>query len=129
MTKRKRKPIGRAKPTRNQALTDGLPAIIPPRSMFRRVRGDGRTPLWKPQVGRVFRIGYYSRQDGLDCIWLVNEKGKYEQTTDRQFLLRYFEPVRISHETNLFGDNKPKFRAIKSQRQLKRGKPRTRRVT
>jgi hypothetical protein len=97
-------------------LKDTLPPVIPPRSVFRCVRSDKRTPLWKTDVGRVFRIGYYSRQDGLDCLWLVNEKGKYEQTTDRELLLRYFEPVRISRETNLFGDDKPKFRAIGPQR-------------
>ena len=35
----------------------------------RRRHGESR-------IGRRFRIGYYSRQDGLDCIWLVNEKGE-----------------------------------------------------
>jgi len=41
----------------NQMLTDGLPAVIPPRSVFRLVRGDQRTPLWNTQIGSVFRIG------------------------------------------------------------------------
>ena len=69
----------------------GLPEIIPPRSVFRLARCDLRTKGWKADVGRVFRIGYYSRQDGLDTIWLVDELGKYEQTTDRDFLLKYFQ--------------------------------------
>ena len=34
--------------------------------------------------------------DGLGRIWLVNENGKYEQTTDRDFLLKYFEIERLS---------------------------------
>src|SRR5262245_24598952 len=123
MTSRKRKPI-RSKGITNESLADALPAIIPPRSVFRVVRGDKRIPLWNKQVGRVFRIGYYSRQDGLDCIWLVNERGKYERTTDRRFLLGYFQPVRISRETNLFGDNKPQFRAIRSPQGSKRGESR-----
>ncbi|HZR64045.1 MAG TPA: tRNA (adenosine(37)-N6)-threonylcarbamoyltransferase complex ATPase subunit type 1 TsaE [Terriglobales bacterium] len=82
-------------------------AIIPPLSKFKLVRGDENTPNWKSDIGRVFRVGYYSRQDGTDCIWLVNEKGEYEQTTDRDYLLKYFEPIEVSTETDLFGDSKP----------------------
>ena len=28
------------------------------------------------EVGEKRRIGYYSRQDGLDCVWLVNPQGE-----------------------------------------------------
>ena len=58
-----------------------IPKIIPPRSRVRLLRADPRTATWKKTIGRQFRIGYYSRKDGLDCIWLVNENGAYEQTT------------------------------------------------
>src|SRR5207245_6099180 len=27
--------------------------------------------------GQLYRVGYYSRQDGLDCVWLVNSHGEY----------------------------------------------------
>jgi|SRR5260370_1920889 len=67
-----------------------IPKIIPPRSRVRLTRADDRTPNWKKDIGRHFRVGYYSPKDGLDCIWLVNEEGEYEQTTDRKFLLKYF---------------------------------------
>lgn len=60
----------------------------------------------------MFRIGYYSQQDGLDVIWLVNENGEYEQTTDRAFLLKYFEPIEISDETDLYGARKPNFKPL-----------------
>jgi mannose-6-phosphate isomerase-like protein (cupin superfamily) len=89
-----------------------LPKIVPPGSRFRLTGSDKETGLWKLDVGRVFRIGYYSQQDGLDVIWLVNEKGKYEQTTDRDFLERYFEPLEISDESDLFGVTKPKFKPL-----------------
>ena len=89
-----------------------MPDIIPPRSEFRLIRSDSKTPNWKNDVGRVFRIGYYSRQDGLDVIWMINERGEYEQATDREFLLHYFEPIEISDETNLYGDGKPPFQPI-----------------
>jgi hypothetical protein len=89
-----------------------LPRIIPPRSVFRLAGCDDKTPDWKGDVGRVFRIGYYSRRDGLDVIWLVNEQGKYEQTTDREFLLKYFELLSLSDESDLHGDDKPQFESL-----------------
>jgi hypothetical protein len=90
-----------------------LPRVIPPRSIFRLVRSNTNTPDWKKDVGREFRVGYYSKQDGLDVIWLVNEDGKYEQTTDRQFLLKYFEPVEISDESDMYGSAKPQLRRLR----------------
>jgi len=77
-----------------------LPKIIPPRSRVRLAKAEQQTPTWRKDVGRRFRVGYYSRKDGLDCIWLVNEDGEYEQTTDRKSLLKYFEIERLSHEKN-----------------------------
>jgi hypothetical protein len=62
---------------------------------------------WKKEVGRRFRIGYYSWQDGLDCIWLVNEEGKYEQTIDHEFLLKNFEIESIAKERSLYGRGRP----------------------
>jgi hypothetical protein len=90
-----------------------LPKVVPPRSRFRLVRSDAKTPDWKADVGRVFRIGYYSRQDGLDVIWLVNEDGKYDGATDRDFLLKYFELIEISDESDLYGDRKPPFEPLR----------------
>jgi hypothetical protein len=68
-----------------------MPKVIPPRSRVRLVKRDRCTPTWRKDVGRRFRVGSYSRNDGLDCIWLVDEDGEYEQTTDRESLLKYFE--------------------------------------
>jgi HEAT repeats len=83
-----------------------VPKIIPPRSRVRLVKADRRTPTWQKDVGRQFRVGYYSRKDGLDCIWLVNENGKYEQTTDRDFLLKYFVLEYLSDEKDYYGQRK-----------------------
>ena len=47
----------------------------PPLSVVRHRLGDKRNPRVKRDVGRVFWIGYYSPQDGLDCVWFVNEVG------------------------------------------------------
>ena len=83
--------------------------VIPPKSKFKLIHYDETTPMWKAQVGRIFRIGYYSDQDGTDCIWLVNEMGGYEQTTSREFFLKYFEPLEISDETDFFKNPTTRF--------------------
>jgi hypothetical protein len=78
---------------------------IPPTSVVRVKASPSRS--WKKEVGRRFRIGYYSWQDGLDCIWLVNEEGKYEQTIDHEFLLKNFEIESIAKERSLYGRGRP----------------------
>jgi hypothetical protein len=83
-----------------------IPLVIPPKTLVRLSRYDDATPGWRKQIGREFRVGYYSPQDGLDCIWLVNDSGDYEQTTDRRRLLMYFDLLRLSHETDLFGEKR-----------------------
>jgi len=54
-----------------------------------------------------YRVGYYSVNDGLDCVWLVNQKGEYEQTVDQRFLRKRFRIVKPSSETDLYGRNRP----------------------
>lgn len=90
-----------------------LPKTIPPLSRVRLVRVDKRTPSWRRDMGRQFRVGYYSRKDGLDCIWLVNENGKYGQTTDRDFLKEYFQVEHVSREKNFYGIGKRRLGKIR----------------
>jgi HEAT repeats len=97
-----------------------IPRIIPPHSRVRLVRADDRTPNWKKDIGRQFRVGYYSRKDGLDCIWLVNEEGEYEQTTDRKFLLKYFDVEHWSREKSVFGRGRRHLRRIRIPSSLQR---------
>jgi hypothetical protein len=97
-----------------------IPKIVPPRSRVRLARADDQTSPWKKDIGRQFRVGYYSSKDGLDCIWLVNEKGEYEQTTDRRMLLKYFDVEHWSGEKNLFGRGRPRFRRIRAPNPLER---------
>ena len=97
-----------------------IPQIIPPRSRVRLIRVDSQTPSWKKDIGRQFRVGYYSRKDGLDCIWLVNENGAYEQTTDRRFLLKYFNVEHLSQEKNFYGRGKRRLRKIRIPTPLER---------
>jgi hypothetical protein len=64
-------------------------------------------PADKDWVGKIFRIGYYGRQDGLDCVWPVDDEGKYGETVDQEMIKTHFEILELSHETDLFGDNRP----------------------
>jgi hypothetical protein len=84
---------------------------IPPCSVLRAKASPSVS--WRKNVGRRFRVGYYSKNDGLDCIWLVNEQGEYEQTIDHDFLKKYFEIESISRERSLYGRNRPSFASIK----------------
>lgn len=101
-------------------LITKIPKVIPPYSRVRLVRADSRTPSWKSEVGRQFRVGYYSRKDGLDCIWLVNERGEYEQSTDRSSLLKYFEVEQLSRKRNFYGEGKRRLRRIRLPTALQR---------
>jgi hypothetical protein len=84
-----------------------LPTPIPPCSVVRVSRSPSRR--WRENVGRRFRIGYDSWMDGLDCIWLVNNEGKYEQTIDHDFLQKYFEIETLFKERSHYGRNRPQF--------------------
>src|SRR6266403_2656675 len=76
------------------------PRPIPPRSVVELIRADKGTPAWKQQVGRQFRIGYYSPQDGLDTVWLVDAAGEYCQTTDHDHLARQASPSEAAEQSS-----------------------------
>jgi hypothetical protein len=97
-----------------------LPKVIPPRSRVRLIRADTRTPEWRKDVGRQFRVGYYGRKDGLGCIWLVNEEGEYEQTTDPKLLAKYFDVEQVSSEIDLYGIAKRPLGRIRMRSPLER---------
>jgi hypothetical protein len=83
---------------------------IPPCSVVSVKTSPSKT--WRKNIGRRFRVGYYNWRDGLDCIWLVNEEGEYEQTIDHDFLQKHFEIESISKERSLYGRNRPKFKPV-----------------
>ena len=89
---------------------------IPPLSIVRLVRSDSHTPAWNDQIGRTFRIGYYCQDCGMDCVWLVNDAGEYEQTVDQEGIKGYFDVVERSGERSLFGRNRPPIRPLADAR-------------
>ncbi|KIE42207.1 hypothetical protein [Geobacter anodireducens] len=84
-----------------------LPEIIPPKTIVRLFKYDENTPDWKDDVDNIYCVGYYSRQDGLETLWLVDMKGDYCQTTDKDFLLKYFEILTIGDVEDYYGENSP----------------------
>jgi hypothetical protein len=80
---------------------------VPPKSVVRLVGCPSDSPRWKKSLGAIYRVGYYSRRDGLDCIWLVNESGDYQETVDHDYLFKYFDVIQASDEKNLYGAKRP----------------------
>jgi hypothetical protein len=97
--------------TRKPQKKYSFPVPIPPCSVIS-VKGKSRS-AWADEVGRIFRVGYYSKMDGLDCIWLVNENGKYDQTIDHECLNKFFDIQSISKERSLYGRGRPQFPPMK----------------
>ena len=64
-------------------------------------------PDWIGHEGRVFRIGYYSRQNGLDCVWLVDDDGQYIETVDQEMIKTHFEILQRSDESDFYGIDRP----------------------
>jgi hypothetical protein len=81
--------------------------VIPPQSTVRAKQSATAT-----YGTNAFRVGYYGRQDGLNCVWLVNSKGIYESTTTQRGISKDFEILNRSTETDLYGDNKPQLQPL-----------------
>lgn len=77
------------------------PIPIPPRTTLSVTSGPNNP--YSHLSGRKIRIGYYSEQDGLDCIWLVYPDGEYGETTDHDHIYRYFVVEELSDETDFYG--------------------------
>lgn len=77
---------------------------VPPLSIVEVTTDD---PDWADQKGMIFRVGYYRKSDGLDCVWLVNDEGDYCQTADQENIKKHFTILRLSEEENLFGLDRP----------------------
>jgi hypothetical protein len=98
---------------RNIRINAYFGKVIPPQSVVKLLAA------WGDDQGRVFRIGYYSRQDGLDCVWLVNETGTYEQTKDQNSIDEDFEVLKLSNETDWFGVHREILGAISDAELMK----------
>ena len=65
--------------------------------------------LWRnafPQykVGQIWHVGYYSKADGLDVVWLSPLTGDVDrwETADQTWVKKHFEVVKPSKEKSLY---------------------------
>jgi hypothetical protein len=82
-----------------------FPRYLPPRTVVRLIHAD-RSTGWHTQIGQIYRIGYYSPNDGLQLVWLVDENGEYSDSCMQHEMPRYFKIERLSDETDFFGLNR-----------------------
>ena len=75
--------------------------VIPPLSIIR--LNDSVPKRYKKYIGKMFNVGYYSRQDGLDVIWLTDKNGDLVMTINHEELHKYFEIVELSKERSFYG--------------------------
>jgi hypothetical protein len=89
---------------------------LPPNSVVKLVRLWPHARKRGYELGQTWRIGYYSRQDGLDVVWLVDADGKYCHTGDHDWIEKHFDVLHLSDEGSAFGARRPRLGSL-------RGKP------
>lgn len=104
-----------------------IPKPIPPRSVVRLAGCPSDKHAWRKHLGTIYRIGYYNRRDGLDCIWLVNELGEYQETVDHDYLSKYFDLIQVSDEKSLYGAKRPQLGRVIAASKRRRSRPRSKR--
>ncbi len=99
--------ISHSQRKKHQKPVGSLGAIIRPRTvltlkkLWPHARKQGR------ELGQIWRVGYYSKRDGLEVVWLVDEKGEYQWTVDKDFVVEFFCVVSESKERSLYGLHRP----------------------
>jgi len=83
------------------------PKILPPGTVLELIKLWPNARKQGHEKGEIWRIGYYSKQDGLDIIWLVDANGEYNWTVDREFVEEKFKLIDVSKERSLYGNNRP----------------------
>ena len=59
------------------------------------------------EIGELWRVGYYSPQDGVDVVWLVDDNGAYKWSVDNEFVAQKFYVVTPSDNPDVFGEAGP----------------------
>jgi hypothetical protein len=75
------------------------------------IREDHPGPFTR-LLGQRLRVGYYSRHDGLNVIWIVYPNAEYGQTIDHSHLREFFRIVQDSGDTDYYGVDRPKLKPL-----------------
>ena len=81
------------------------PRPISPRSVIT-VREDNPGPH-RSLLGLILRVGYYSKQDGTNVVWLVFPNGEYQQATSQAYINRHFRIIHEGEDPDSYGDERP----------------------
>ena len=80
---------------------------LPPKTVLRLAKLWPHARKQGHEIGEIRRVGYYTPEDGLDCIWLVDDLGRYNWTADHMWVRQHFEVVECSDENDMFGGKLP----------------------
>ena len=86
---------------------------ISPRSVIT-VRHDNPGPA-RSLLGLILRVGYYSKQDGTNVVWLVFPNGEYQQTTSQAYINRHFRILHEDEDPDLYGDARPILQPLRDE--------------
>ena len=75
------------------------------------VREDRPGPYGR-LLGLRLRVGYYSRMDGLNVIWIVYPNAEYGETTDHSDFREFFRVVFDSGDTDYCGVGRPRLKPL-----------------
>jgi hypothetical protein len=87
--------------------------VLPPKTMIRLIKLWPHARKQGRDKGQIYRVGYYCKSCGTDTIWLVDKKGEYGWTVDREFIEKYFEIIELSKERSIYGKGRPKLGPLK----------------
>ena len=78
-----------------------------PKTVLRLIRLFPHAKKKGHHIGETRRVGYYSKKDGLDVIWLVDNSGEYTWTADHSWVMNHFEIIDSSTNRSIYGKGKP----------------------
>lgn len=80
---------------------------LPPKTLLKLVKLWPHARKHGREIGQLYRVGYYSRRDGLEIVWLVDANGSYNWTAELPFIHQHFEIVGKSKERSWYGSERP----------------------
>lgn len=78
-----------------------------PKTVLRLIRLFPHAKKKGHHIGEIRRVGYYSKNDGLDVIWLVDNSGEYNWTADHAWVMKHFEIIESPSSRSIYGIRKP----------------------
>jgi hypothetical protein len=88
--------------------------ILKPRTVLRINRLWPQARKKGYELGQLYRVGYYSPRHGVDSVWLVDSKGRYNWWADHAWIGKHFEVVEHSKERSFYVKNRERLGPFRS---------------